>query len=735
MPLIAVAWVVGITILFYSSVLPNSVLDTRLDFFLLLPEIAPMALVPAASSSLASLAERIPYWLVSFGIVLAALAQGDLILQTVLKRAGLPSISYRLPIAAGLGLATTSLITLDLGSFGLLSRWLFWAILIASIVGWCVVTRPKLCEVSAKARFDRPSRLEIVALLIGLAFLATAFLGASLPSASFDNREYHLGGPKEYFQDGQITFLEHNVYTSFPFLTEMFVLQGMVLVDDWWSGAIVGQVVIASFALWTALLLLATGREVHPAVGPIAAVVWLTSPWCYRVSSTIAFVEGPLAYYVLAVLAAGWMYWRTQATGWAFILGCLAGSGMACKYPGLVQTVFPACVLLLIAFALKRNDAARGPFVKPVAALALGGLLSFGPWLVKNVIETGNPVYPLAYSLFGGVDLDDTWAQKWAGGHSPPFNVLAEPLRAVPDFFAKLADVFIKNDWQTPLVATFAPIGLVWAAMRRERLLIAAGAFALWLYIAWWAMTHQIDRFWVPMLPITCLLAAAGICWPWVNPAGEQQPPRWPGIVTTLVVLSIGYHWIFIGSGQAGFQQWLAPYAAAKRITASAAPGIQLLNESLPPEAKPLLIGEAQIFELKQRPVFNTVFDDSIFQQIVSADRTLPDADQPTADPTTICQRLNEQGVTHVFVNWSEVLRYRETYGYTDFVTPARMFELVAAGVLKPVRVDPAAIHIPWENVNESTQREIESWGPELLTTIQGSDALRRFDLYEVTCP
>ena len=61
-------------------------------------------------------------------------------------------------------------------------------------------------------------------------------LGAMLPTIDFDAIEYHLQGPKEYYQAGRIAFLPHNVYTSMPFGVEMLHLLGMEVLDDWWWG-------------------------------------------------------------------------------------------------------------------------------------------------------------------------------------------------------------------------------------------------------------------------------------------------------------------------------------------------------------------------------------------------------------------------------------------------------------------------------------------------------------------
>src|SRR5205807_3329537 len=83
-------------------------------------------------------------------------------------------------------------------------------------------------------------------------FLVLMALGAMLPTIDFDAIEYHLQGPKEYYQAGRIAFLPHNVYTSMPFGVEMFHLLGMEVLDDWWWGALVGQLLVAGFAPATA---------------------------------------------------------------------------------------------------------------------------------------------------------------------------------------------------------------------------------------------------------------------------------------------------------------------------------------------------------------------------------------------------------------------------------------------------------------------------------------------------
>ena len=51
-------------------------------------------------------------------------------------------------------------------------------------------------------------------------------------------------------------------------------------------------------------------------------------------------------------------------------------------------------------------------------------------------------------------------------------------------------------------------------------------------------------------------------------------------------------------------------------------------------------------------------------------------------------EAVQAHGITHVFVNWQEIQRYREpgSYGYTDFVRPNVFDELVRSGLLRPVQ-------------------------------------------------
>src|SRR5206468_2084470 len=80
----------------------------------------------------------------------------------------------------------------------------------------------------------------------------------------------------------------------------------------------------------------------------VAAAVYLTTPWIYRLAA-IPYVEGPLCYYHAALVWAAGMAWG----GWRgrdwLVVGLLAGGAMAIKYPALVSAVVPFELVRLVA--------------------------------------------------------------------------------------------------------------------------------------------------------------------------------------------------------------------------------------------------------------------------------------------------------------------------------------------------------------------------------------------------
>jgi len=728
---IAIVWLIGFLAFFYCQTPPNNPTYRRFEFwpevpFRLLDLVDPPADAAAPPSGWSFFPQRFDLMLTAAIILAGAWGIGHFSLR--LLRIPLQSrCAERTVFAFALGLATLSLLTLICGLAGWLRVEFFAAVILGAVAveSWLRFQtwrniQPIRIEEGPPAVISKPLSAHMVTLCLSIIpiapFLLAMLLGAMLPSSDFDVREYHLQGPKEYYQAGQISFLPHNVYTSFPFSTEMLSLLSMTMRGNWFRGALVGKTVLMCFGPLTGLAVYAAGRRwFSPKAGWLAALVYLTMPWTFRIS-TIAYAEGGLTFFLfVSVMAFAIAVEKLRdepslASRLFFLCGLLSGCAMACKYTGVVSVVVPLFAATCAApFVLRLSEELRRRTAVRIAALFLvGTTVTIGPWLVKNLVETRNPVYPLMYTLFGGLDWDATLNAKWRAGHSPT-NYTDLPQR--------ILEVIAGNDWLTPLLFGLAPLSLL--LFRRRQIDGYLWVYVLWLFATWWVLTHRIDRFWVPMTPVIAVLAGMG--------AASIRGKSWQIVSGCGIAGAVLFNLAFIVSGAAGNNAFLADLKNAQQ----APPGIAFLNNELPSNSRVLMVGEAQVFDADFPLVYNTVFDHSIFEQWSAAD---------------IRRRFRNEKITHLFVNWQEIHRYRTTYGYTNFVTPERFSTLVERGILNPPttlavelsltdspqqeKFQPRQIALPSGeqlliyNVRadfpKKEQRELAKWGVKLLPEVNG---------------
>ena len=84
---------------------------------------------------------------------------------------------------------------------------------------------------------------------------------------------------------------------------------------------------------------------------------------------------------------------------------------------------------------------------------------------------------------------------------------------------------------------------------------------------------------------------------------------------------------------------------------------------------------EADVFEFTVPVVYSTVFDDCPWDEIARG-----------RGPAEIHAALKERGITHIYVAWGEIERYRAPggYGFSELVTREAFAALVNAGRLTP---------------------------------------------------
>ena len=633
------------------------------------------------------LLDRLPVLLGTAAILSGGLLLGRLVLDWLRADRGLTRLEVSL-LSLGVGLSLFSLGTLTLGLAGLLQHQFVFLgsgllIGVLSLIRW---QRRR----SSRAQSNCPSttafaddRLGAIALALSVPFVLVILWGGMLPPWQFDVREYHLQVPKEWYLAGRIQFLPHNVYGNMPLGAEMHAVLGMSLLQgwrDWWWGALVGKTVIACFAPLTALAVYALGsRFISKAAGAVGAFVFISTPWVAHVSMA-GLIEGTYAFYSVLAIHLTLLVTRSCSTesntnpedstnlrSLVLLAGFMAGSSVACKYPALLFVVAPLLVWTGL-FPLGTNH------VRRLTIFGLGVVCACGLWFGKNWVQTGNPTYPLLYEWFDGRTRTPEKHEQWSRAHRAPANGIG-----VNKLAGSLMTTAMTSDYLSPLLVPLGLIGLF--SRRHRRLVLPLAGILIFVFTTWWLLTHRVDRFLVPMAPLAAVLAGIGATWS----AGTV----WRRAMIALLMVGCAANFLLVSSRDVSDNRFFVKLSELRADRESQHDkgyfhlhrAHDLVNQVVQPDFAALLVGEAQVFNLEVPIRYNTCFDDCLFEQLMQGRSRLQRLDV-----------LRQQRISHVFIFWRELDRYRDpgNYGYSDYVTRERIYrEFVdEQKLLKPISSD-----------------------------------------------
>lgn len=610
-------------------------------------------------------------------IFLAGASVGSALLR--LLRIAPRGAFVRLLFATAIGLGVSSYATLALGTLGLLSGEVFWALTAGLLLAGCRPLAETLRDTARRGRewLSSWGPFEWAVALGGAALLVVAVLCARTPVLEYDTLEYHLGGPAEHFAAGRVRFLWHNVYACFPAQVQMLYLQGMVLGGGKLTGMAVAILIQVLFgALAAAGVGAIAARHVRKEAGLLAGVFFLTCP--ILIVTALGHALDTLSrcfYYTVALLAVmEWMFGREESApgrrSYLVLGGLCCGLAVAVKYTALLLLCLPLGAAVLLVSCVRH----KGWYHKLTAPAILAGcaLLALLPWLIRNLVATGNPVFPLLYHMFGAEGWSAQQAAKFARAHAAvPFSagkLLQETWRFLCGYSRTISAGYVG-----PLGLMFVPLLLV-ALLRAEDgpkmggqsrlnpwpilLLICCGAA---MVVLWGVATHQIARFLTPLLVVLCPLSAAGFC---VAAGGRVAGKLCRAAVLLGVAYAVyfcattAYMWGGLGGSLRG--EGLPELVRARdwpRMSAYS-DAVEWVNDlnNVPPDARVMLVGEARTFYFDRPLLYSTVFNDPPIEPALELARD----DLPRA-----VARLRETGATYVLVNWVEFARLATTYSYT----------------------------------------------------------------------
>ncbi|MHC4698164.1 MAG: hypothetical protein ACYTFA_15630 [Planctomycetota bacterium] len=595
-------------------------------------------------------------------------------------RLGPMPFRWHLLLGAVIGIGATSLLILILGLGGLLQRNLWIVLQILFVVAGAVRLRTLLSGGQATTDSDSADTDETPAAMRYLWMLAGPFLCLALLAAAnapgliwqeegfgYDVLEYHLQMPKEYFHAGRIEYAPHNVYANFPASVEMLYLLAMILFDDDLDIGVVANMIHLALAVLTVFAAWAGGRQWSALAGVVSAIAMATTGWLAYLCG-LAYVENGLLFFGVtatvllirvAPRAAGGMESRSigsprelpECGRCLALAGVITGFACGCKYTALPLIALPlgVCTLCLPARSVRRR-------IADAAIFTIATLLIFCPWLIKNQVMTGNPVFPIANSVFKASPpgWGTTQTEAWDRGHALSPDEAAASARLSALWWRIPRDPLQRFG---PLVILLPIVGLF--GRKRDRIDSILLIILLLQLAVWMLATHLFARFAVVMLIPLAILCGRSVA----------DVDAAVGRLIISAALIIGTAWNFTFAAKLHINE--SPRGApASLMYDGELPGYEyfkVVNHELPRDARVLLVGDAKAFYFQRDVDYCVVFNENPFIQTIRSAK----ADRDIID------WLRNQGYTHVLVNWSEVRRLSRTYGFAPEVNPSLFARLL----------------------------------------------------------
>jgi hypothetical protein len=369
----------------------------------------------------------------------------------------------------------------------------------------------------------------------------TTLVKALVPVGTHDDLMYHLALPRRYIEEHAVRFQPDSTYSLFPQAMEMLYTWGLLIGSDRLAvlfALALGMVAPAAAALFCKRYLGGAGSGVWRSLPLLCAALLLTTPliiFIPRGANTDlaqASLDFLAVYAFCLAVSPGLRDNGQSAQGLSMPLLALAGTccglSFSIKYYGVGISFFCGFALLVVVLARWRRREGLGTrsSVLPLAAFGIPLAALAAPWLLRNLVSAGNPVWPLAGTIFGGA----YWSPE-----TMPEALLGRVLGPGVGSIAESLEFIWLSVWRPPtgvdnhvqvvsLGPLLLPCLLALPAVRWRR---AALWLALALVVYWfvWAFffSHTSIRYFATFLVLAAPLSAYAL----VSLAARARANRW----------------------------------------------------------------------------------------------------------------------------------------------------------------------------------------------------------------
>ena len=471
-----------------------------------------------------------------------------------------------------------------------------------------------------------------------LLFAASLAAGAPLwllPPYFYDTLVYHLGLPWTWLANRTFAIVPHNLFSNFPAAAPtIFLLPVAAGLPEAAAGLHWATFVVALVALARLAGRLGAGR--YRWVAPALLVGCWHAVWI----ATVAAADHLVLLGIIVMtdhLVAGNESRRTRILG----AGLAFGLALAAKYTAVVPAAAVLAAAAVAAFAVSWWAGVLG-----VAASSF--------WWVRNLVVTGNPVFPLGWALFGG--------HGWSAADDQRYLALVREgvggAASIPAGLAHLVVPPVGLGWWVVAILPLAVLAISGRGPRRERRLVAVAAV---LALAGWLVTSQTTRYALPLAALVAALAAAGVAGLTARPA--RLVLGLLGVTVVLGVLNLStflFGVLRVGRvwrGEASAEAWRHSVTLDDPL-----PAYRRCAAGLPRQARILVVGEGRSWGCPRPHQVSSPYDEQLAQNVV----------ENSASASAAAQRLRATGFTDLVINWGEVARLGGPgYRVLRWTTPA----------------------------------------------------------------
>jgi hypothetical protein len=426
----------------------------------------------------------------------------------------------RAVVAAGLGVGAMQFVPFLLGATGTLGV----RSIRVTMAVLALVLLPDLRAVvrglgRALGERQRPQGWQLAWLAALVPAMLIVAMLALTPTIDPDGLAYHLTVPKRWLEHGAIDYLPTYQPSNSPMGVEMLFTIALAFAGD----VAAKELHFALGVIGAVGLYLAGKRWRGELVGALAATLFLVGPAGAGVLLGCAYVEGAAGFAMIGA-AMAWLAWsRGRRAGWLRCAAVLAGVGASFK---ITAALFPVALGALTILVLYNDARQQQPPGRP-ALRSLWGMvpllaLPVAPWLVRSLLLTGNPLFPMFATVIPSRDMSPALSaaydkfnryNTWGTGFGPQWSVpLRQKILAAAGGALVVAGIFIYTRMRTWMARATVIVLLLTSVAQ----LLAAG-----LYV----------RYWIPLLSVLQLPLAAVVL--------ERLSTRWRQgavLVVTLLV-------------------------------------------------------------------------------------------------------------------------------------------------------------------------------------------------------